>query len=216
MHYLSSLTIAPLSVILLSFPIISEIASATEPEPSKILISQDVGTETPTEDSDIPPFPEEPGVDALRSEFIDPTGSITPQSSNPDAGNCPLTGEWEYRSNTDFMYSPDTGFTEGAPAYRAPVTITERNKKITMSGFYENSSGTGQGLRVGRLGGETTVKLPLKFGTGALTMTIHDQGNRLEGKIIFFDGQPGHSTATIPFTMRRKTPLPKHLVCGGW
>jgi hypothetical protein len=216
MRYLSGLTIVGLLSALVCAPAIAQTSLSTGVAPSEVLISQDTSAETPNEDGYIPPFPEQPGPDVLRPEFVNPTGSIMPQSSNPDAGNCPLTGEWEYSSNTDFMYSPDTGFMGGAPAYRAPVTITERNKQITMSGFYQNSSGSGQGVRVGRLGGQTTVNLPLRFGTGALTMEIRDQGNALEGQIVFSDGQPGHSSTTVPFTMKRKTPLPSNLICGGW
>lgn len=217
MRYLSSLTFAALSTVLLPLSAIAETSPNAGSAPSKVLISQDKTAQVPNESGYIPPYPEQPGPDVLRPEFIEPTGGITPGSSSPDAGKCPFTGEWEYSSNSDFMYSPDSGFMGGAPAYRASVTITENNRQITMSGFFQNSSGPGQGMRVGGLlGGETTVKLPLRFGVGTLTMKVQDQGNRLEGQIVFSDGQPGHSTATIPFTLRRKTPLPKHLICGGW
>jgi hypothetical protein len=134
-------------------------------------------------------------------------------SSSVDPSMCPLTGEWEYIADSDFGYSPERGFFGGGPAYRAPVTITQENGKITMSGFFRASSGPGQGRRVP---GQTKVTLPLQFGTGEVTMGTSDQGNGLEGQIVFSDGKPGNSTATIPFTMKRKTPLPPHLVCAGW
>jgi hypothetical protein len=134
------------------------------------------------------------------------------RSSDPDAGMCPLTGEWEYSSASDFGYSPEEGFFGGGPAYSAPVTITQNNGSLTMSGFYRISTGSGQGQRFP----QTTVTLPLQFGTGQLTANILEGGNKLEGEIVFSDGKSGRSSTTIPFTMKRKTPLPSHLVCGGW
>jgi len=110
-----------------------------------------------------------------------------------------LAGEWQYTSPEDFNYQTGRGFLGGGPVYAAPLDITQNGNQITVSGFYLNSSGPGQGL----ISGNTiTANLPLRagLGSGQLTGTISPDGRTIQGNITFSDGQQGTRSATIPFT----------------
>ena len=85
----------------------------------------------------------------------------------------------------------------------APLAQVDRGTPITISGFYMNSSGSGQGQR---LGNQIFATLPLYFGNGDLSGVLSPDSNEIQGTILFSDGNPEHSTATIPFTMTRETP----------
>lgn len=164
-------------------------------------------------------YPEESGPNFIRPEFDNPQLNTNPlKSPSSRRVTCPVTGKWKFSSATDFGYNPDSGFFSGGMPYNAIVEITENGDNLSISGFYRNSNGSGQG---NRLGEQITSNLPLRFGNGQLTADITNRGFMIKGQITFSDGKSGHNTATIPFTMERQAPWPKlpansQLICGGW
>lgn len=167
-----------------------------------------------------PPYPQDPGPNIIRPEFNNPDGNSnvpSPSTSNARV-SCPITGKWKFSSPTDFGYNPGSGFFAGGQPYTAMVEITEDGDNLSISGFYQNSSGLGKGQRLGE---QITSSIPLRFGNGQLTGDISDRGFKINGQIAFSDGKPDRSKVTIPFTMERQSPYPRlppnsQLVCGGW
>jgi len=116
---------------------------------------------------------------------------------------CAATGSWEYQSTEDFAYSPNSGFAPGGPPYQAPVEITEdQNGNITISGFYNMSTGSGTG---GRRVHTIQVEMPLMGNSsGELYGLISPDGQRIEGGIYLSSPTLSGST-TVNYTMTRKT-----------
>jgi hypothetical protein len=167
-----------------------------------------------------PPYPEDPGPNIIRPEFNNPDGNSNAPSPSTSNGRvtCPVTGKWKFSSPTDFGYNPESGFFGGGQPYTAMVEITEDGDNLSISSFYQNSSGLGKGQRLGE---QITSSIPLRFGNGQLTGDISDRGFKINGQIAFSDGKPNHSKVTIPFTMERQRPWPRlppnsQLICGGW
>ncbi|WP_199247638.1 S-layer family protein [[Phormidium] sp. ETS-05] len=121
-----------------------------------------------------------------------------------------LTGEWQYTAPQDFTIT-STGFTGDAPAFAAPLDIIQTGDSVTISGFYLNSTGTGSGQISGN---QITATLPLSGGTGQLLGTISADGRTIQGNITFTSGEPGTSTATIPFTMSSQTGAGNDVISG--
>jgi VCBS repeat-containing protein len=56
-----------------------------------------------------------------------------------------LAGEWQYTSTTNFgSLIAGVGFQGNAPAYAAPLQITQNGTQVTIPGFYLGSNGNGQ------------------------------------------------------------------------
>lgn len=123
---------------------------------------------------------------------------------------CPLTGIWEYYSESDFTYNARTGFGENGPPYRATVEITEdENKNLEISGFYNMSSDNGSGtLRLNAV----RVLMPLTTGQGRMSARVSDDRQEIRGSIglseeyISLDEMYSATwDARTSFTMTRQT-----------
>ena len=142
------------------------------------------------------------GADSITYTISDGLGgSATSTISVTVVGEEPtlnLTGEWQYSSPEDFTFLISTGFSDGAPAFAAPLDIIQNGNQVTITGFYLNSTGSGTGVISGN---NITATLPIADGTGELVGTISANGSIITGTITFSDGEAENSTAIIDFTM---------------
>lgn len=115
---------------------------------------------------------------------------------------CPVTGQWEYQSREDFMYSPNIGFSEGGPPYRTTVEIYEaEDGRLTVSGFYNMSQGNGRGRREIN---QIEVEMPLVSGRARILGSISGDNETISGSVILSENTHD-SRATVSFEMTRQT-----------
>jgi|GEM_PF-5821643 len=127
---------------------------------------------------------------------------VTYQMTKITEEYCSLTGVWNYYSESDFIYNSNSGFSEGGPPYRATVNITEdEEKNLTISGFYNMSSGDGTGTRqLNSIEG----MMPLVAGEGQVFARVSNDDREMTG-VIDLREERYQSFASIPFTMTRQT-----------
>ncbi len=115
---------------------------------------------------------------------------------------CPLTGQWEYRSQEDFVFSPNSGFSDGGPPYRATVNLEEdEDGNVTMSGFYNMSAGEGTGDRQVN---NILVEMPLTAGQATIHSNLSHDNQKITGMVHLSEDRHD-SFAMIPFEMTRQT-----------
>jgi hypothetical protein len=119
--------------------------------------------------------------------------------------NCFVGGTWLYSAESDFSYSPGSGFIEVSIPFDALLVITQDDDQLTFTPFFIDADGTGSGEITGN---SISATIPLDVGvpaTGFLEATVSDDCQEISGTIFFSDGIAGNSTSTIPFTMSTET-----------